>query len=204
MSSGTRGGVTTVGSGGITDDSIVNADINSTAAIDATKIADGSVSNTEFQYIGTLSSDAQTQISAKVTQNAGGTYAPTVTLAGAGNVPVYTTNSGRYVTIGKRVFVDVYLAGDGGTDGTGTTQLRVALPVTAGANVPDGYFTAGHGRDAAFPSSGNFHVIGNIAASGTYIALALFSAATTTALFTGADQATTGRAMRLNFSYEID
>ena len=35
------------------------------ASVDATKIADGSVSDTEFQYIGGLTSDAQTQIDAK-------------------------------------------------------------------------------------------------------------------------------------------
>ena len=39
---------------------------------DATKIADGSVNNTEFQYINSLSSNAQTQISAKLPL-AGGT-----------------------------------------------------------------------------------------------------------------------------------
>ena len=33
--------------------------------IDAAKIADGSVSNTEFQYINSLSSNAQTQLDAK-------------------------------------------------------------------------------------------------------------------------------------------
>lgn len=44
---------------------IVNADINASAAIDATKIADGSVTSTEFQYIGGLTSDAQTQINGK-------------------------------------------------------------------------------------------------------------------------------------------
>lgn len=44
---------------------IVNADINASAAIDATKIADGSVTSTEFQYINTLSSNAQTQLDAK-------------------------------------------------------------------------------------------------------------------------------------------
>jgi hypothetical protein len=49
----------------IADDSIVNADINSSAAIDATKIADGTVTSAEFQYINTLSSNAQTQIDAK-------------------------------------------------------------------------------------------------------------------------------------------
>ena len=47
------------------DGAIVNADINASAAIDATKIADGTVTSTEFQYINTLSSNAQTQINAK-------------------------------------------------------------------------------------------------------------------------------------------
>ena len=56
----------------IADDTIVNADINSSAAIAATKIADGSVSSTEFQYINTLSSNAQTQLAAKLPL-AGGT-----------------------------------------------------------------------------------------------------------------------------------
>ena len=54
-----------VNSSKIVDDSIVNADINSSAAIDATKIADGTVTSAEFQYISTLSSNAQTQIDAK-------------------------------------------------------------------------------------------------------------------------------------------
>lgn len=41
--------------------------------IDATKIADGSVDNTEFQYINSLTSNAQTQINAKVTGAASST-----------------------------------------------------------------------------------------------------------------------------------
>ena len=44
---------------------IDNANIKAAAAIDATKIADGSVTSTEFQYINTLSSNAQTQLDAK-------------------------------------------------------------------------------------------------------------------------------------------
>ena len=54
-----------VASANIIDGAIVNADVNASAAIDATKIADGSVTSTEFQYINTLSSNAQTQINAK-------------------------------------------------------------------------------------------------------------------------------------------
>ena len=44
---------------------IANANIKAAAAIDATKIADGSVTSTEFQFINSLSSNAQTQIDAK-------------------------------------------------------------------------------------------------------------------------------------------
>jgi hypothetical protein len=44
---------------------IANASISATAAIDATKIADGSVSNASFQFINSLSSNAQTQLNAK-------------------------------------------------------------------------------------------------------------------------------------------
>ena len=44
---------------------LADANIKAAAAIDATKIADGTVTSTEFQYINTLSSNAQTQINSK-------------------------------------------------------------------------------------------------------------------------------------------
>ena len=44
---------------------IVNADIKAAAAIDATKIANGNVSNTEFQYLDGVTSAIQTQIDSK-------------------------------------------------------------------------------------------------------------------------------------------
>jgi hypothetical protein len=54
-----------VNSSKIVNDSIVNADINSSAAIDATKIHDGTISNTEFGYLNGVSSAIQTQLDAK-------------------------------------------------------------------------------------------------------------------------------------------
>ena len=45
---------------------IVDADVNSSAAIDATKIANGNVSNTEFQYLDNCTGEIQTQINAKI------------------------------------------------------------------------------------------------------------------------------------------
>jgi hypothetical protein len=50
----------------ITDGTIVNADINASAAIDATKIHDGTISNTEFGYLNNVSSNIQTQLDAKL------------------------------------------------------------------------------------------------------------------------------------------
>lgn len=58
-------GVLKAVAGSFSASSIVNADVSASAAIDATKIADGSVSNTEFQYINTLTSNAQTQLDNK-------------------------------------------------------------------------------------------------------------------------------------------
>ena len=46
----------------ITDDLIINADINSAAGIAATKLADGTVTSAELQYINSLASNAQTQL----------------------------------------------------------------------------------------------------------------------------------------------
>ncbi|MFA5187649.1 MAG: hypothetical protein WC551_14305, partial [Patescibacteria group bacterium] len=44
---------------------IMNNDINASAAIDATKIADGTVNNTEFQYLNNVTGPIQTQINTK-------------------------------------------------------------------------------------------------------------------------------------------
>lgn len=45
---------------------ISNAEIKAAAAIDASKIADGSVSNTEFQYLSNVTGDIQTQLNNKI------------------------------------------------------------------------------------------------------------------------------------------
>ena len=54
----------------INDGAIVNADINTSAAIDATKIHDGTISNTEFGFLNGVSSNIQTQLDAKGASNA--------------------------------------------------------------------------------------------------------------------------------------
>jgi hypothetical protein len=48
---------------------IANANIKAAAAIGATKIADGSISNAEYQYLNGVSSNIQTQLNAKATSS---------------------------------------------------------------------------------------------------------------------------------------
>lgn len=55
-------GTASIGSG-----VIVDADVNASAAIDASKIHDGTVSNTEFGYLNGVSSAIQTQMNTKIT-----------------------------------------------------------------------------------------------------------------------------------------
>jgi hypothetical protein len=53
---------------------VENANIKTSAAIDSAKIANGTVSNTEFQYLNGVSSAIQTQLNAKGTSNFSGSY----------------------------------------------------------------------------------------------------------------------------------
>lgn len=56
-------------SGNLTCSAVADADIS--AGVDAAKIADGSVSNTEFQYINSVTSNVQTQLNAKLDKSGG-------------------------------------------------------------------------------------------------------------------------------------
>jgi hypothetical protein len=130
-----------------------------------------------------------------------GTFTPTVTLVGgAGNiVPVYSTNTGRYTRIGRQVFVDVYLTGDGGDEGAGTGQVNIALPITASASHPTSLWPAGYADNGTT----EYEIWAQIAGSGTTMTLNYFSTLSGEVAFTGADQNNATRVIRLKFFYEV-
>lgn len=143
------GNVTSIASG-----AILNADVNASAAIDATKIANGTVTNAEFQYIGGLTSDAQTQINAKgigsVTGVSAGNGMNFATITGTGSVVMgtpgattlsstnaVTTNSHTHAftpggTSGQLIRGDGTLATipTGASDLAVGTRTTTTLPVT--------------------------------------------------------------------------
>ena len=96
---------------------VVDASVDASAAIDATKIADGSVTSTEFQYINSLSSNAQTQIDSKG--------------ATAGSSSIVTVGT---VTSGSWAATDVAVL-HGGTGASTDSAARTNLGVAIGSDV---------------------------------------------------------------------
>jgi hypothetical protein len=125
---------------------ITNSEINASAAIDATKIADGSVTSAEFQYIGGLTSDAQTQLDGK---QASGSYitassSDTLTNKTLGAVTLSGSVTGADQEISAVSFKDYAETDVAVTSGT-TLTIDLSAgntgSVTLGHNVTDIDFT---------------------------------------------------------------
>jgi len=100
----------------VSDGTLVNADISATAGINATKLADGTVTNTTLQYINSLTSNAQTQINNINT----------------GIIDINTLADGKiYLGDASNVAQEVALTGDITMTNTGLTTIS-ADAVTTG------------------------------------------------------------------------
>ena len=141
-----------VNSAKIVNDSIVNADINSSAAIDATKIHDGTISNTEFGYLNGLSSAIQTQLDAKqasdteLTAIAGLTSASDkgIQFTGSGSAATYDLT-----TAGKALLDDADAAAQRTTLGLGTMATQNANSVSISGGSVTGLGDPSSSSDAA-------------------------------------------------------
>ena len=83
----------------LASNAVVDASIATGAAIDATKIANGTVSSTEFQYINTLSSNAQTQLDAKAASSGNAVLATAQTFTAGQRGEITALTSATTITI---------------------------------------------------------------------------------------------------------
>ncbi len=98
----------------LTGDGTAETPLGLASAIGADKLGDGSVSTTEYQYIGTLTSDAQTQINAK-SPTASPSFTGTVTMP-----TPFTLGATSVTSTGTQLN---YLNAATGTTGTTSTNL---------------------------------------------------------------------------------
>ena len=122
----------------ITDGAIVNADVNASAAIAATKIHDGTISNTEFGHLNGVTSNIQTQLDAREAANAN------ITAIGA----LAKTDGNIIVGNGS-----TWVAENGGTAraslGLGTISTQAANSVSISGGSITGLGTPSSNSDAA-------------------------------------------------------
>ena len=109
-------------------------------------------------------------------------FTVTITLAGAGTVPEYTTKTGYYSRNGNTITIDILCTGVTDPAGAGSTQMRIDLPITASANQLTGATYAGWGINGTTDKP----ISVQIQPSATY--LEMFIGGTTLLTFTGADQ----------------
>ena len=127
-------GITSLGVASISSGVIVNDDINASAAIDATKIHDGTISNTEFGYLNGVTSGIQSQIDGKQSTDAELTAISGLT--SAADKGIQFTGSGTAATYdltaaGKALLDDADASAQRTTLGLGTSAT---LDVGTGAN----------------------------------------------------------------------
>ena len=152
-----------VGADQLAANAVVNASIASGAAIDAAKIADGTVTSVEFQYINTLSSNAQTQINAKGVGDA--VKANDASWTGSQRATAVTDNDMSY---------DM----DGGQNFISTPAGNATLTFTNITNGQSGFLklinSGGHTISLHANSKGDANLATTVTAAGTYL-LSYFS-----------------------------
>ncbi len=125
---------TTIDADDNTITNIDNDEIRAGAAIDATKIADGSVTNTEFQYINTVTSNVQDQLDAgstalttHINDTTGAHAASAISVVPTGNL---SSTDAQSALVELQTSIDNLVAGV-------TPEVRPQFSISATGTLPD-------------------------------------------------------------------
>lgn len=121
----------------------------------------------------------------------------TPTLSSSGTVPEYSASSGKYLILGNITYVQVYLSGDGGDEGSGLYGLKLHLPVLSSYSQLDSWHPAG----VASNGSSWYNIICRIQGGATITDLWTWSGVNSLSTFQCAEQDNASRSLRLNFWY---
>lgn len=133
---------------------IDNADIKSGAAIDATKIGPGSVSNTEFGYLDGVTSSIQTQFTGKQSTSEKGQVNGYASLDGGGKVPVTQLPSTVMTLEGQW---NASINSPTLSDGTGDPGQIYETTVAGTVNFGNGPYTFAVGDWAVYGNDGKWY-----------------------------------------------
>lgn len=122
-----------------------------------------------------------------------GNWTPIVTLTGAGTAPQYSTALGTWTKVGRIIFWNIQLSGDGGNEGSGAGIITISLPFTSGPSQIPIIQNGGVAINGA--QENNLSVVHS--ASSTTIQVKYQQSASQLQDFTGADQNNTTRSIYL-------